>query len=143
MTERRKIQDPPAFQEYERFRDRVSMLGRFLLGCAIQDHTGFTAADMVVAFKDEDFIDPLHRATFKAIRGLLERGAHDLDVGLVIGELQRQGTFAEFPNATSYICSLTEGAVPPATRESRIFRLREMAWAWSELDRAKREAERG
>jgi DnaB helicase-like protein len=143
VTDRRKIQEPPAYQEYERLRAWAHTLERFRLGEAIMDPSGFMAQDMAVAFKDQNFCDPLHRATFAAIRSLLARGARDLDVALVIGELQRLGTFAEFPNATSYVCSMTEGTVPPPSRESRLFRLHEMAWAWAELDRAKKEAGNG
>lgn len=143
MTERHKTQEAPAYREYERFRDWVHTLERFRLGEAITDLSGYMAADMVVAFKEENFTNPLHRATFRAIRALRTRGARDLDVGMVIGEMQHQGTFSEFPNATSYVCSLTEGSVPPPTRASRLFRLHEIAWAWAELERAKKEAVSG
>jgi hypothetical protein len=132
-----------AFREYERFRDWTHTLERFRLGEAIMDSTGYMASDLTRAFREEWFQDPLHRAVFLAIRALIERGARDLDVGMVVAELQRQGTFSKFPNATSYVCSLTDGAVPPPTCQSRLFRLEEMRWAWSELDRAKKGANCG
>jgi hypothetical protein len=125
---------------YERARNWAHTLERFRLGEAIMDPTGYMASDLTVAFQSEWFGDAIHRAVFNAIRALIRRGARDLDVGMVIAELQHQGTYAEFPNASSYVCSLTDGAVPPPSRYSRLFRLEEMRRAWRELDLAKADA---
>ncbi len=128
--------------EYERARNYADTLERFRLGDALTDRTGYMAAEMTQAFRAEWFRNPLHRAAFVAIKQLLGRGVRDLDVGSVIAELQRCGTYEQFTSAAAYICSLTEGAVPPPSRASRLFRLEEMRRAWRELDLAKQAADR-
>ena len=130
------------FARYQRARNWVVTLERFRVGEAIMDATGYMAAEMAMAFREEWWKNPLHRATFRAIKELIGRGARDLDVGMVIGEMQRLGTFEQFANAAACVCSLTEGAVPPPTRASRLFRLEEMRRAWRELDLAREEAQR-
>lgn len=126
-----------SLSDCERARNWVDTLERYRLGDAITDPTGYMAADLTVAFQAEWFRNPLHRAVFRAIKALVGRGARDLDEGLVIAELQHQGTYEQFANAASYICSITDGAVPPPSRQSRLFRLEEMRRAWRELDQAK------
>jgi DnaB helicase-like protein len=122
---------------YERARNRVDTLERFRLAEAIVDQRGWTAGELVATFAESDFQSPLHRAVYKAIRALIGRGGRDLDVGLVVAEMQSQGTFEQFANAMSYVCSLTEGSVPVSSRESRAFRLQEMKRGWEALRAAK------
>ena len=102
---------------------------------------GGSGRAVTVAFRPEWFRSPLHRAVFRAIKALVGRGARDLDVGMVIAELQSQGTFNEFTGAYTSVCVLTEGSVPPPSRQSRMFRLEEMRKAWLALDQAKQGVE--
>jgi len=106
--------------------DAILTLEAGALGAAILDSTARQARILAEFVREDDWVSPLSRAVFKAIRQLVSRDVLPLDYASIIAEMMEQGTFQSYTNGYSLISSLGEGVVLARPMTRRIHDLRAM-----------------
>ena len=108
--------------------EAVLTLERSALGAAILDTSGHQARIITEFVGERDWISPLNRSAFVAIRTLVARDCLPLEYNTVIGELQSMGVLEQYANGWSLVTSLTDGCVIEIPMTKRIRELRRL-WA--------------
>jgi hypothetical protein len=106
--------------------DALLALEAGVLGAAILDVTGRQAKILTDYVSECDWVSPLYRAIFAAIRSLLQRDCVPLEYLSVCTELQAMGTFQSYNNAYSLVSSIGEGVVLARPMTKRIADLRRL-----------------